>query len=159
MYLCVYFTGADCLMGVYLFLIGAFDVKYRGEYNKHAHQWMESTKCQLIGALAMLSTEVSVMLLTYMTLEKYMCIVFPFNHYRPGKRQTMSTLILIWIAGFIIAIIPLWNKSLFGNYYGKNGVCFPLYSDQFENLGARGYSTGIFLGKAIFVFCCFDMDL
>ncbi|XP_032886872.1 relaxin receptor 2-like [Amblyraja radiata] len=143
---------ADCLMGVYLFLIGAFDVKYRGEYNKHAQQWMESTKCQLIGALAMLSTEVSVMLLTYMTLEKYMCIVFPFNHYRPGKRQTMSTLILIWIAGFIIAIIPLWNKSLFGNYYGKNGVCFPLYSDQFENLGARGYSTGIFLGLNLLAF-------
>ncbi|XP_051877583.1 relaxin receptor 2 [Pristis pectinata] len=143
---------ADCLMGVYLFLIGAFDVKYRGEYNRHAQQWMESTKCQLIGALALLSTEVSVMLLTYMTLEKYMCIVFPFNHYRPGKRQTLSTLIFIWVTGFIMAVIPLWNTSLFGNYYGKNGVCFPLYSDQFESLGARGYSTGIFLGLNLLAF-------
>ncbi|GCC22141.1 hypothetical protein chiPu_0000526 [Chiloscyllium punctatum] len=48
---------ADCLMGVYLFFIGAFDMKYLGEYNKNAQQWMESMKCQLIGALAMLSTE------------------------------------------------------------------------------------------------------
>ncbi|XP_069748796.1 relaxin receptor 1 isoform X2 [Narcine bancroftii] len=143
---------ADCLMGVYLFLIGAFDVMYRGQYNRNAQQWMESTICQLIGALAMLSTEVSVMLLTYMTMEKYMCIVFPFHHYRPGKRQTLSTLIFIWLAGFIIAAIPLWNKSLFGNYYGKNGVCFPLYSDQLESLGARGYSTGIFLGLNLLAF-------
>uniref|UniRef100_UPI00398F370D relaxin receptor 1 n=1 Tax=Pristiophorus japonicus TaxID=55135 RepID=UPI00398F370D len=143
---------ADCLMGVYLFFIGTFDVKYLGEYNRHAQQWMESMKCQLIGALAMLSTEVSVMLLTYMTLEKYMCIVFPFSHYRPGKRQTLSSLISIWIAGFIIAVIPLWNKTMFGNFYGKNGVCFPLYSDQFENLGARGYSTGIFLGLNLLAF-------
>ncbi|XP_067903309.1 relaxin receptor 1 isoform X2 [Heterodontus francisci] len=143
---------ADCLMGIYLFFIGAFDMKYLGEYNRHAQQWMESMRCQLIGALAMLSTEVSVMLLTYMTLEKYMCIVFPFTHYRPGKRQTLSTLISIWIAGFIIAVIPLWNKTMFGNYYGKNGVCFPLYSEQFENLGARGYSTGIFLGLNLLAF-------
>ncbi|XP_072361915.1 relaxin receptor 1 [Scyliorhinus torazame] len=143
---------ADCLMGVYLFFIGAFDMKYLGEYNKNAQQWMESMKCQLIGALAMLSTEVSVMLLTYMTLEKYMCIVFPFTHYRPGKRQTLSTLVSIWIAGFIIAVIPLWNSTMFGNYYGKNGVCFPLYSEQFESLGARGYSTGIFLGLNLLAF-------
>ncbi|XP_041052154.1 relaxin receptor 1 isoform X3 [Carcharodon carcharias] len=143
---------ADCLMGVYLFFIGAFDMKYLGEYNKNAQQWMESMKCQLIGALAMLSTEVSVMLLTYMTLEKYMCIVFPFTHYRPGKRQTLSTLVSIWIAGFIIAVIPLWNNTTFGNYYGKNGVCFPLYSEQFESLGARGYSTGIFLGLNLLAF-------
>ncbi|XP_067852849.1 relaxin receptor 1 [Heptranchias perlo] len=143
---------ADCLMGVYLFFIGAFDMRFLGEYNRHAQRWMESMKCQLIGSLAMLSTEVSVMLLTYMTLEKYMCIVFPFSHYRPGKRQTLSTLIAIWISGFIIAVIPLWNKTMFGNYYGKNGVCFPLYSDQFENPGARGYSTGIFLGLNLVAF-------
>ncbi|GCB62018.1 hypothetical protein scyTo_0011414 [Scyliorhinus torazame] len=36
---------ADCLMGVYLFFIGAFDMKYLGEYNKNAQQWMESMKC------------------------------------------------------------------------------------------------------------------
>ncbi|XP_072127058.1 relaxin receptor 1 isoform X2 [Mobula birostris] len=143
---------ADCLMGVYLFLVGAFDLKYRGEYNRHAQKWMESTNCQIIGALALLSTEISVMLLTYMTLEKYICIVFPFNNYRPGKRQTLSMLILIWITGFILAVIPLWNTSFFGNYYGKNGVCFPLYPDQFESLGARGYSSGIFLGLNLLAF-------
>ncbi|XP_051522877.1 relaxin receptor 2 isoform X2 [Myxocyprinus asiaticus] len=143
---------ADCLMGVYLLFIGAFDIKYCGEYNRHAQIWMESLSCQLIGCLAMLSTEVSVMMLTYMTLEKYLCIVFPFQHYRAGRKQTLCSLTFIWLLGFIIAIIPFWDKQTFGNFYGRNGVCFPLHSDQTEKPGARCYSTAIFLGLNLLAF-------
>ncbi|XP_077466266.1 relaxin receptor 1 isoform X5 [Stigmatopora argus] len=75
---------ADGLMGIYLFMIGAYDIKFRGEYNRHAHAWMDSSQCQVIGSLAMLSTEVSVLLLTYLTLEKYICIVYPFHYLTPG---------------------------------------------------------------------------
>ncbi|KAA0717193.1 Relaxin receptor 1 [Triplophysa tibetana] len=143
---------ADCLMGVYLLFIGAFDIKYCGEYNRHAQIWMESLSCQLIGSLAMLSTEVSVMMLTYMTLEKYLCIVFPFQHYRAGRKQTLCSLTFIWLLGFVIAVIPFWDKQTFGNFYGRNGVCFPLHSDQTEKPGARCYSTAIFLGLNLLAF-------
>ncbi|KAM9087843.1 relaxin receptor 1 isoform 3-T3 [Megaptera novaeangliae] len=137
---------ADCLMGIYLFLIGAFDLKFRGEYNKHAQLWMESIHCQLLGSLAILSTEVSVLLLTFLTVEKYICIVYPFRCLRPGKCRTITVLILIWIIGFIMAFIPLSNKEFFKNYYGTNGVCFPLHSEDTESIGAQIYSVAIFLG-------------
>lgn len=39
------------------------------------------------------------------------------------------------------------NEDMFGNYYGHNGVCFPLHSDRQEKPTAKGYSTGVFLGK------------
>ncbi|XP_062441007.1 relaxin receptor 1-like [Rhea pennata] len=143
---------ADCLMGVYLFVIGAFDLKYSGEYNKHAQVWMASLQCQLVGSLAMLSSEVSVLLLAYVTLEKYFSIVFPFSHYRAGKKQTISMLVMIWLLGFSLSIIPLWCKDSFGNYYGRNGVCFPLQSDASERPSARGYSTGIYLGLNLVAF-------
>lgn len=139
--------GADCLMGIYLFFIGAFDLKFSGEYNKHAQVWKASIQCQLVGSLAMLSSEVSVLLLTYMTLEKYLCIVFPFSHYGAGKKRTLSMLVVIWLLGFSLTLIPFWCKEAFGDYYGRNGVCFPLQSDETERPGARAYSTGIFLGK------------
>ncbi|XP_011746925.3 relaxin receptor 2, partial [Macaca nemestrina] len=143
---------ADCLMGVYLFFVGFFDLKYRGQYQKYALLWMESVQCRLMGFLAMLSTEVSVLLLTYLTLEKFLVIVFPFNNIRPGKRQTSVILICIWMAGFLIAVIPFWNEEFFGNFYGKNGVCFPLYYDQTEDVGSQGYSLGIFLGVNLLAF-------
>ncbi|XP_054546085.1 relaxin receptor 1 isoform X1 [Talpa occidentalis] len=137
---------ADCLMGVYLFVIGAFDLKFRGEYNQHAQLWIESVHCQLMGSLAILSTEVSVLLLTFLTLEKYICIVYPFRCLRPGKCRTVTALVLIWIIGFVVAFIPLSNKEFFKNYYGTNGVCFPLHSEDAESIGAQIYSVAIFLG-------------
>ncbi|KAJ7326855.1 hypothetical protein JRQ81_016614 [Phrynocephalus forsythii] len=143
---------ADCLMGIYLFVIGAFDLKYRGEYNKHAQLWMDSIQCQLVGSLAILSTEVSVLLLTYLTLEKYICIVYPFRFLKPGKYRTFSILVLIWTIGFVVAFIPLSNKDFFHNYYGTNGVCFPLHSEQSESSGGQIYSVIIFLGVNLVAF-------
>ncbi|XP_037402936.1 relaxin receptor 2a isoform X2 [Pygocentrus nattereri] len=153
---------ADCLMGVYLFFLGVFDVKFRGEYNRNALQWMESAECRTIGFLAMLSSEVSVLLLAYLTLEKFLVIVFPFSHLRPGKLQTGLVLASIWLLGFLIAAVPLLSDDLFGNYYGRNGVCFPLHSDRLEKPTAKGYSTGIFLGLnlvafLVIVFCYSSM--
>ncbi|XP_034492486.1 relaxin receptor 1 isoform X3 [Marmota flaviventris] len=143
---------ADCLMGIYLFVIGAFDLKFRGEYNKHAQLWRESIHCQLTGSLAILSTEVSVLLLTFLTLEKYICIVYPFRCLGPRKCRTVTVLILIWMIGFIVALIPLSNKDFFKNYYGTNGVCFPLHSEDTENIGAQIYSVTIFLGINLVAF-------
>ncbi|XP_030009576.1 relaxin receptor 2a [Sphaeramia orbicularis] len=143
---------ADCLMGVYLFFVGVFDVKFRGQYNRNALLWMESIGCRTIGFLAMLSSEVSVLLLTYLTLEKFVVIVFPFSNLRPGKHQTMVFLVSIWLLGFVIAAVPLMNEEVFGNYYGRNGVCFPLHSDRQEKPTSKGYSTGIFLGLNLLAF-------
>ena len=139
-------------MGVYLFMIGAYDLKFRGEYNRHAQAWMDSGQCQVIGSLAMLSTEVSVLLLTYLTLEKYICIVYPFQYLTPGWRRTVTILLGIWVFGFIVAFLPLACKGLFRNFYGTNGVCFPLHSEQPETLWAHVYSIVIFLGGEICTF-------
>ncbi|KAJ8275549.1 hypothetical protein COCON_G00073010 [Conger conger] len=143
---------ADCLMGVYLFFVAVFDLKFRGEYNRNAQAWMDSAECRTMGFLAMLSSEVSVLLLTYLTLEKYLAIVFPFSPLRPGKRQTAAALALIWLLGALIAAVPLLGRDLFGNYYGRNGVCFPLHSDRQERPTAKVYSTGIFLGLNLVAF-------
>ncbi|KAK3535038.1 hypothetical protein QTP70_002214 [Hemibagrus guttatus] len=143
---------ADGLMGVYLFAIGAYDLKFRGEYNRHAQAWMDSLPCQVVGSLAMLSTEVSVLLLTYLTLEKYICIVYPFRYLTPGRRRTVTILVAIWILGFVIAFLPLVCKGGFRNFYGTNGVCFPLHSEQPETPGAQIYSIVIFLGLNLVAF-------
>ncbi|NXQ86419.1 RXFP1 protein, partial [Nyctibius grandis] len=143
---------ADGLMGIYLFVIGAFDLQYSGEYNKHAQGWMGSLPCQLAGSLATLSSEVSVLLLTYMTLEKYCSIVFPFSHHRAVKKRTVSVLAAIWLLGFSLSVVPLCCKETFGNYYGRNGVCFPLQSELGERPSARGYSATIYLGLNLAAF-------
>ncbi|XP_053130061.1 relaxin receptor 1-like [Hemicordylus capensis] len=143
---------ADCLMGVYLFCLGTFDLMFAGEYNKHAQAWMASVSCQLVGSLAMLSSEVSVLLLTYMTLQKYLCIVFPFSRYGASKKRTRCILVLIWVLGFVLTLVPFLCLESFRKFYGANGVCFPLHSDGTESQSARRYSTGIFLGVNLVAF-------
>ncbi|XP_073928496.1 relaxin receptor 2-like [Castor canadensis] len=118
---------------------------------------MDSVQCRLVGFLAMLSTEVSVLLLTFLTLEKFLVIVFPFSNIRPGKRQTATILICIWIVGFLVAVIPFWNEDYFGNFYGENGVCFPFHCDQAERNGSKEDSLGIFLGYVLAMHTLGDM--
>ena len=55
MNLCV----SDCLMGVYLAIIGAADAQYRGHYVTQDSQWRHSASCQAAGFLALLSSEVT----------------------------------------------------------------------------------------------------
>lgn len=132
-----------------------YKIMSSGEYNKHAQLWMESVHCQLVGSLAILSTEVSILLLTFLTLEKYICIVYPFRYLRPRKYRTITVLILIWITGFIVAFVPLSNKEFFKNCYGTSGVCFPLHSEDTESVGAQIYSVTIFLGKKFCIISSF----
>ena len=49
---------SDFLMGVYMLIIGAMDVHYRGVYILEADKWKASWLCQVAGILAMLSSEV-----------------------------------------------------------------------------------------------------
>ncbi|KAI4904685.1 hypothetical protein NFI96_002866, partial [Prochilodus magdalenae] len=87
--------SADCLMGVYLFFIGAFDIKYCGEYNRHALRLgTESLSCQLIGSpLAMLSTEVSVMMLTTNRAGRKQDPLLPDLHLGPGLHPCLRALL------------------------------------------------------------------
>lgn len=89
------------------------------------------------------------LLLTYLTLEKYICIVYPFRYLTPGRRRTVTILVAIWVLGFVIAFLPLVCKGVFRNFYGTNGVCFPLHSEQPETEGAQIYSIVIFLGTVL----------
>lgn len=128
-YSIIFLIGADCFMGVYLFFVGFFDIKYRGQYQKYVLLWMESLQCRFMGFLVMLFIEVFVLLLIYLILEKFLVIVFFFSNIRFGKRQISVIFICIWIVGFLIVVILFWNEDYFGNFYGKNGVCFLFYYD------------------------------
>ncbi|XP_078601657.1 relaxin receptor 1-like [Branchiostoma floridae x Branchiostoma japonicum] len=139
--------ASDLVMGVYLIIIGTKDVIYRGIYNRHALEWKESFGCQFTGFLAMLSSEVSVLLLTYMSVERFLCVVFPYRDRRPNVRQAAVVLIAIWLTGFFLAFSPLIGHGLgyFDSFYGNNGVCFPLHLHQ-PYLRGWEYSAFIFLG-------------
>ncbi|XP_023236525.1 relaxin receptor 1-like [Centruroides sculpturatus] len=134
---------ADFLMGIYLLAIGAQDLAFRNKYNRHAHAWMSSWQCTICGILAMISCEVSVLILSLITVERYRCI-------RSNVRVVSITaarysLIIIWVFGILLALFPMFHWQKGQDFYSTNGLCFPLHIDDPYMLGWQ-YSAFVFLG-------------
>ncbi|KAL7295551.1 hypothetical protein TKK_0011192 [Trichogramma kaykai] len=138
---------SDMLMGFYLFIIGLEDARFRNTYSREiANVWMSSWSCTLIGILAMTSCEVSMLILSFMSIERFLLIAMPFKAHRSITAQTAtSAMTVVWIIGITVALVPaiLWRNST--RFYGINGMCFPLHIEDPYLVGWE-YSAFIFLG-------------
>ncbi|XP_067619995.1 relaxin receptor 2 [Eurosta solidaginis] len=143
---------ADILMGFYLTAISVQDYRYRSEYYKVALDWITSWQCAFIGSLAVTSSEVSMLILAFMSLERFLLIANPFRgQHRIGIRNISIALFAIWLLGIGIALAPvaLWHTST--KFYGTySGTCFPLHIQEAYPLGWQ-YSAFIFLGVNLFL--------
>ncbi|GBN41103.1 Relaxin receptor 1 [Araneus ventricosus] len=148
---------ADFLMCLYLFIIAGHDVAFRGEYIRHDVSWRHSWQCTFAGMLSTLSSEASIFIMTIITADRYLSIVYPLVL----RRRTMvfaGTLVAAsWVAAATIAIVPVFNLGYFGDeYYGNNGVCLPL---QIHDPFSKGwqYSMVVFCGlnSVAFGFICY----
>ncbi|XP_054086519.1 relaxin receptor 2 [Zeugodacus cucurbitae] len=143
---------ADILMGFYLITIGVQDYRYRSEYYKVALDWITSWQCAAIGSLAVTSSEVSMLILAFMSFERFLLIADPFrSQHRIGIKNIFIALLAIWLMGVGIAVAPvaLWHSST--KFYGTySGTCFPLHIQEPYPLGWQ-YSAFIFLGVNLFL--------
>ncbi|XP_065371042.1 relaxin receptor 2 [Calliphora vicina] len=143
---------ADILMGFYLLTIGLQDIRYRNIYHRVALDWITSWHCAAIGVLAVSSSEVSMLILAFMSLERFLLIADPFRgHHRISARNIFIALLTIWLMGVGIAVAPviLWHSST--KFYGTySGTCFPLHIQEPYPLGWQ-YSAFMFLGVNLFL--------
>ncbi|XP_019621515.1 PREDICTED: relaxin receptor 1-like [Branchiostoma belcheri] len=137
--------ASDLIMGIYLLIIGSKDHVYRDVYNQYAQEWKQSYSCHITGFFGMLSAEVTVLLLTYMSVERFLCVVFPYRESHPNVRQAGTVIAIIWVTGLTLAAMPFTSSTYFGNFYGSNGVCFPLHLHEPYGAGWE-YSAFVFLG-------------
>lgn len=66
-----------------------------------ATEWRSSVPCQIAGFISVLSSETSVFLLTLISIDRFVCILFPFS----TKRLT--------VASARMAIVGIWCCALF----------------------------------------------
>nr|BDX53186.1 relaxin-like gonad stimulating peptide receptor 1 [Patiria pectinifera] len=136
---------ADFCMSIYLFVIGYHDASFRDQFNTHALEWMQGSACKFAGFMAMFSSEVSVFMLTFISLERFICIVYPYRLHRLTSKEALVIMTIIWFLGALVAWIPLISVGYFVDFYGSNGVCFPLHIHD-PWLQGWEYSAFIFLG-------------
>ena len=142
---------ADMFMGVYLLTIAIVDARWQGEYFKHDTKWRAGIGCQVIGVLSMLSSEVSVLILTVITIDRFVCIIFPFKFKRLTYKSAVFTCAVVWILGVVISVIPItgidyfYDKSGDFGFYSRSAVCLPLQLSEGTPAGWE-YSASFFIG-------------
>ena len=142
---------ADMFMGVYLLAIAIMDARWQGEYFKHDHEWRSGWGCRTIGILSMLSSEVSVLILTIITMDRFIAIVFPFKFKRLTIRSAVFTCTGVWIFGIVISVIPITGIDYFYDqngdfgFYSRSAVCLPLQLSEGAP-AAWQYSASFFIG-------------
>ncbi|XP_030847655.1 G-protein coupled receptor GRL101-like [Strongylocentrotus purpuratus] len=120
---------ADCLMGVYMIIITSADVHFGAAFFLSAPWWRNSNICKVAGVLAFLSSELSVLILTLITLDRMICIVFPFGKNRLSLKVTGVLLVLMWVVVFVVALVPFVLDSDLSGVYGLSDVCLGLPLD------------------------------
>ena len=147
----IHLAGADGLMGVYLITIGVVDAIWAGEYYLHDYYWRSSLTCQITGAIAVLSSEVSVMTICLLSADRMKNVLFPYRGKSLTLKVTHLLCFLIWIVGGIIAFIPTVGFDYFGSrqkghhFYGRSVVCLPLQLSTDKPSGWE-YSVAMFVG-------------
>ena len=142
---------SDGLMGIYLITVGAKDLLWSGEYYLHDFKWRTGMLCQIIGAISLLSSEVSLMVMSLISADRLKNIVFPYQGSALTRKMTHVVCFIIWCVGFLIAFIPMFGIGYFDDpfryhtYYGRSVVCLPLQLTSDKPAGWE-YSVGVFVG-------------
>ena len=141
---------ADFLMGAYMLIIAYKDTVWDGVYFKHDVEWRASDMCKFAGVISTVSSEVSVLTLTVITLDRLVCIVFPFRFRRWSMKKACVIMSVVWILGFCMSLAPLFYDAYFYDYqnnvhfFGRSAVCLPLQLSSERPAGWQ-YSVFIFL--------------
>ena len=141
---------SDFLMGVYMLIIAYKDTLWNGVYFKHDFAWRASDLCVFAGVISIISSEVSVLTLTVITLDRLVCIVFPFKFRRWSMKKVSAIMSVVWIIGLVIALVPLFYDPYFYDYeqnvhfFGRSAVCLPLQLSS-ERPSGWQYSVFVFL--------------
>ncbi|XP_022098818.1 uncharacterized protein LOC110983669 isoform X2 [Acanthaster planci] len=141
---------SDCLMGVYMLIIASADTFYRDVYIYFADDWKSSTLCTIAGFLSAFSSEASVFTLTVITLDRFLCIMFPFGRLRLGRKSVRWVIAGSWLLALLLSVIPALGLPYFGErYYGRSGVCLALPLTGERSPGWE-FSIALFLGVNLF---------
>lgn len=97
---------SDMLMGFYLAIICVQDFYSSSNYQLVAKSWMTSNLCIGAGILAMISSETSILILSFMSIERFLLISNPFGQYRLTHKNVVKCMFTIWLIGVKLAVLP-----------------------------------------------------
>lgn len=127
---------ADFLMGIYMMIIAVMDIYIGNSYfwEGRSEEWRKSTTCQIAGFISVLSSEASVFLITFISVDRFICIVFPFSQRQLGVVSARVCSGLCWTVALLLSSISIVFGFLNTDAYNLSDVCvgLPLIRKQVD---------------------------
>lgn len=142
---------SDCVMGLYLAMIGVVDRLYQGNYLWEDTAWRNGVACQVAGFLAVLSSQVSALVVALITLDRLLAIHFPSSRslsLSGGSAQLACA--ATWIVAFILASLPLVPHLSDGRVFTRTAICSPLPLTPTDRGGQR-FADGLLVLPSVAV--------
>ena len=121
---------ADFCMGIHASVIATANEAFRGQYVHFEDSWTDSVACKVAGFFSQLSGEVSTLIIFCLALEHFMLLCFPHDTCRFSKGSAAVTCGVTWIAGILLASIPLLPALSHWGHYDQTAVCSLILQDR-----------------------------
>ena len=150
-FLIINLAFADLCLGLYLFVLTCASIDTTGKYYNSVYSWQYDGGCDVIGFLAVFSSELSMLILTIITIERYLAIVYAvYLQKRLRIRHAKYLAAAAWALACMMAALPLAGI----NSYQEVAICLPFRISTTADIVYLGFVFGcnsfLFL---VIIFC------
>ncbi len=117
---------SDLLMGFYMLIIATVDIYYGDKYYLESDLWRASNLCRFAGFISLLSSEGSVFFITLISIDRLICIAYPFSRAKLTPHSSHVTVCILWGISLIISLIPTILAGPESDVYDLSDVCIGL---------------------------------
>ena len=164
---------SDLLMGIYMIIIASADIYYGEYFPMNAESWRSSVLCKIAGTLAITSSEASVLFVTFISIDRFITIKFPYSIHKLRVKSTKLISALVWIFSLTLGLTASTLAGSNSDFYDNSHVCIGLplaqiikpktQMVQFENIQfwknavtvevVEGFdqSPGLYFSVAVFI--------
>ncbi|XP_072040752.1 LOW QUALITY PROTEIN: uncharacterized protein [Amphiura filiformis] len=117
---------SDFLMGIYMLIIASADIHFGDHFPILSENWRSSITCRIAGALSIISSEASVFFVTLISIDRFICIRFPYSTRHMTAKSVVKLAILTWIFSLVLGIVPSVLAGRSFKFYDNSHVCIGL---------------------------------
>ena len=117
---------SDLLMGIYMIIIASANVYYGQYFPMNAESWRSSVLCRISGTLAITSSEASVLFVTFISIDRFITIKFPYSIHKLRMKSTRLISALVWGSSLTLGLTASILAGRNSHFYDNSHVCIGL---------------------------------
>eukprot|EP00745_Piridium_sociabile_P027847 TRINITY_DN44856_c0_g1_i5.p1 TRINITY_DN44856_c0_g1~~TRINITY_DN44856_c0_g1_i5.p1 ORF type:complete len:566 (-),score=101.69 TRINITY_DN44856_c0_g1_i5:132-1628(-) len=114
---------AHVCMGLHVCIVLGADGLLGGRYVLLEKTWTHSATCKLAWFLSSVSSQVSVFVLCFLTLDHLAVLCRPEGSWRLSTASATAVCAATWLAGALLSLIPFLPGLSRWRLYGRSGLC------------------------------------